>query len=87
MELNAEREQKFPIFLENIKQFQIEVDNLLGITKHAENNSSLSNDQYWSEISNETELLKLQRSMERINKFARRDIEGDQSQHERREKR
>jgi len=75
------------MFAENIKQFQIEVDNILGITKHTEVNSSLTNSQYWNEISNETELLKLERSMERINKFARRDIEGDQSQHERREKR
>jgi len=87
LEINAEREQKFPMFAENIKQFQIEVDNILGITKHTEVNSSLTNSQYWNEISNETELLKLERSMERINKFARRDIEGDQSQHERREKR
>lgn len=87
MEINNEREQKFPIFAENIKQFQLEVDEIMGITKHTENNTSLSNDQYWDEVSNETGLLKLERSMERINKFARRDIEGDQSQHERREKR
>jgi len=59
----------------------------MGITKHTENNTSLSNDQYWDEVSNETGLLKLERSMERINKFARRDIEGDLTQHERREKR
>lgn len=87
LEINNEREEKFPIFAENIKQFQLEVDEIMGITKHTENNTSLSNDQYWDEVSNETGLLKLERSMERINKFARRDIEGDQTQHERREKR
>lgn len=75
------------MFAENIKQFQSEVDEILGISKHTQNTNNLSNNEYWNEISNETELLKLERSMERINKFSRRDIEGDLSQHDRREKR
>jgi len=67
--------------------FEKEVDDILGMTKIYEHNLSLNTDEYTSEIENETELLKLERSFARINKFARRDIEGDTSQHEIREKR
>jgi len=87
LEINSERDQKFPVFAENIQKFQREIDDILCISKHSEREKNLSVDEYWSEIENETELIKLERSMERINKFSRRDIEGDQSQHERREKR
>jgi len=42
LEINAEREQKFPVFAENIKVFQSEIDDILSISKHSERTSSLN---------------------------------------------
>jgi len=48
----------------------------------------LNNDQFESEVINETELLKLDRSLNRINKFAQREILAtSEDEHLRREKR
>jgi len=87
LEKDHERHQKLEAFTNNLKIFEQEVEEILGLDKVQNRKESLNNDEYVSEVENETELLKLERSFQRINKFARRDIEGDQTQHERREKR
>lgn len=47
----------------------------------------LDNANYNHEIDNEVELLKLERSMARINRFSRRELENSPEDHERKEKR
>lgn len=86
MELHKEREEKAKLFFENLKTFEEEVNQIMGLNNLNKTNI-LTNDDYKSEIENEIELQKLERSLARINKFARRELESDESQHPRREKR
>jgi len=59
----------------------------LGLDKVHEFDTRLNNEEYNYEVENETELLKLERSLKRINRFARRELENKPEDHKRREKR